>query len=63
MSAYGSTPFPTVSRAQAVTRSTFYTTGDSLSFPKLGGIQATVVDVKPLGERAIAVKVVVRDQR
>ena len=61
--AHASTPFSTGSRAHAVRMSTFYTTGDGLAFPNLGGIQATVIDVEPLGERAIAVKVVASNQR
>ena len=61
MSAYASTPYPTVSQAHAVTRSTFYTTGDSFSFPDLGGIQVAAIDDERLGERATAVKVVVID--
>ena len=43
--------------------STFYTTGDSLEFPDLGGIEAAAIDVERLGERATAVKVVVSDYR
>ena len=63
MSAYASTPSPTASQPNAGTRSTFYTTGDSFSFPDLGGIQVAAIDDERLGERATAVKVTVSDQR